>query len=78
MSTSELKLDLIQSISTIEDTDLLNDVKKLLSLSSYEKVYVLNQRQQQSVNESIEQYKSGQCISDEDAENEFQKWLIEK
>ncbi len=72
MSASELKLDLIQAIVASEDLVLLN----LNPTGST--VYQFTNEQTSCVNESLEQYKKGNYISEKDAEIDIQKWFEER
>ena len=79
MSASELKLDLIQAIVASEDLVLLNEIKSFLNLTPKEStVYQFTEEQTARVNESLEQYKKGNYISEEDAEIDIQKWFEER
>ncbi|MFC6097876.1 hypothetical protein ACFPVY_14555 [Flavobacterium qiangtangense] len=76
MNTSELKLDLIKYISNIEDIQILERLKQFLEVNKIsENVRVFTPEQQARVNRALEQYKNGECISNEEAEKEIQQWL---
>lgn len=76
MNTSELKLDLIKYISNIEDIQILEQLKQFLEVNKIsENVRVFTPDQQARVNRALEQYKNGECISNEEAEKEIQQWL---
>ena len=76
MNTSELKLDLIKYISNIEDIQILERLKQFLEVNKIsENVKVFTPDQQARVNRALEQYKNGECISNEEAEKEIQQWL---
>ncbi len=76
MNTSELKLDLIKYISNIEDIKILERLKLFLEVNKIsENVRVFTPEQQARVNRALEQYKNGECISNEEAEKEIQQWL---
>ena len=76
MNTSELKLDLIKYISNIEDIQILERLKQFLEVNKIsENVRVFTPDQQARVNRALEQYKNGECISNEEAEKEIQQWL---
>jgi predicted transcriptional regulator len=46
--------------------------------SKEEKVCVLSEEQILVLNQSMEQYKNGQFLTDEEAEKELEKWFIEQ
>jgi hypothetical protein len=79
MDSSDLKLDLIKHISASENLDLLKEIKRLLSLETNDReVYKFSPEQLQRVNESLEQYKQGKVMTQEEAEIDIQKWLKEE
>lgn len=90
MKMDALKLELIQKIIDCNDLDVLKKIDEILSRSNItnvnepstvyskeEKVYVFNEWQQKRIDKALEQYKNGECISDEEADREIQKWLEE-
>jgi len=80
MSTSELqmKLDLINRISILDDTRIIKEIKELLDFELDEKVYELNQSQKDRIEEARNEYKNAQTLNEEDANNEIDQWLNEK
>ena len=76
MNTSELKLDLIKAISETNDIDFLNEVKKLLNYKRNENsVRVFNDMEQERIDKAMIDYKNGNVTSDEQAQNEIEKWF---
>lgn len=59
MNSAELKTDLIKGICSIEDDD----------------IYIFTPDQRKRIEIALEQYKNGECISDEEANKEIQAWL---
>lgn len=78
MSTKELKMDLMRTISSIEDVSVLEKIKQFLKNQNAEKVYVLSEDQLAILNESIEQFKNGQFLTEEEAEKDIEKWFKEE
>jgi len=80
MSTSELqmKLDLINRISILNDARIIKEIKELLDFELDEKVYKLNQSQKDRIEEARNEYKNAQTLTEEDANNEIDQWLKEK
>jgi len=80
MSTSELqmKLDLINRISILDDARIIKEIKKLLDFELDEKVYELNQPKKSRIEEARNEYKNAQILTEEDANNEIDQWLNEK
>jgi len=80
MSTSEIqmKLDLINRISILDDARIIKEIKKLLDFELDEKVYELNQPKKSRIEEARNEYKNAQILTEEDANNEIDQWLNEK
>ncbi len=76
MSTIELKQKLISKIQETVDDSLLEEALRLLNSESSEpEVLVLNKDQVNAVNEAQAQIKSGQFLSNEQANKEIDEWL---
>ena len=76
MSTIELKQKLISKIQETVDDSLLEEALRLLNIESGElDVLVLNEEQVNAVDEAQAQIKSGQFLSNEQANKEIDEWL---
>jgi len=76
MSTLELKKNLIEKISKIENEDLLNEVNRLIDLeTSDDAVYILNSQEEQAISEAEIQIKKGNVLTDEEAKKDIDEWL---
>lgn len=86
MSTSDLKLKLIEQIIATNDNVLLDKIEEILNsfepnslvnepISTYERIRVFSEEEQRKINLAIQQYENGECISDEEAQKEIQEWL---
>lgn len=78
MSTKELKMNLMRTISSIEDVSVLEKIKQFLKNQTEEKVYILSEDQLAILNESIEQFTNGQFLTEEEAEKDIEKWFKEE
>lgn len=80
MSTSEqqMKLDIINRISVLDDARIIKEIKKLLDFELDEKVYELNQSQKNRIEEARQEYKNAQTLTEKEANNEIDQWLNEK
>lgn len=78
MSTKELKMNLMRTISSIEDVSVLEKIKQFLKSQTAEKVYILSEDQLAILNESIEQFTNGQFLTEEEAEKDIEKWFKEE
>jgi hypothetical protein len=52
------------------DTAILNE-----PTATYESIRVFSEEEQRKINLAVQQYENGECISDEEAQKEIQKWL---
>ena len=76
MSTPELKKKLIGKISALEDEKLLQEVCRLLEMGEGDfELYKLSDEQINVVNESKEEVKKGNFLTDKDADKEIDEWL---
>ena len=76
MSTTELKQKLISKIQETVDDSLLEEALRLLNIESGESdALALNEEQVKAVNEAQAQIKSGQFLTNEQANKEIDEWL---
>lgn len=91
MNRDELKLKIIAKIIATDDVEVLNRIRKIINNfeslplvneppATYEKmanenIRVFNEWEQKRIDKALEQHKNGECISDEEADKEIQKWL---
>jgi predicted transcriptional regulator len=91
MTSSDLKIDLIQKISACNDIDLLMKIDELVSLLNLnevnkpstvyqkeEKIFILSDEQIAIINKSIEQYKNGEFLTEEEEKKDIEKWFEEQ
>lgn len=72
---NNLREKLTGKINQIERVDLLEYMLQLIENEEDMSLYQLTTEQQNAVAEALDQYESGQFISDEDADKEISKWL---
>ncbi len=76
MSTLELKKLLISKIDDINDIELLKVVYKLLDYGSKsESIYHFTEEEKTDIESGIQQVKDGLVITDEEIQEEIDKWL---
>jgi len=91
MNATELKLELIKKIIDSSDIIFLLKIDALLKeknnvaseenlsvnepVLKYESVRIFSAEEQRRINRALEQYENGECISDEEAQNELEKWF---
>ena len=78
MSTVELKHYIIEKLSYIDDISFLKAIKTIVESKADEKVYQLSDFQKKRIEESREQIKKGQTISNEALNKEVLQWLNSK
>jgi len=80
METSELKIksDLLNKINELDDIRIIKEIKKFLDFELDEKIYKLNQAQQDRIQEARTEYRNSQTLTEEQANNEIDEWLNEK
>lgn len=75
MSTAELKIDLINQISSITDEVKLKELLHLLNFQNDESVYVTTQEDKDVIAEAQTQIRNGEIISNSDVQKEISQWL---
>jgi len=75
MSTVELRHTIIEKLSQIDDASFLKAIKTIVESKVNEDVYKLSDFQKKRIEESREQVKSGQTISNEALQKEIKQWL---
>ena len=74
MSTADLKLELINKITRLKETRIIEEIQKLLDFELEEGVFQVSAVQKQRLTEA----KNDTVLSAEDANTEIEKWLQEK
>ncbi|MDN5578184.1 MAG: hypothetical protein L0G11_02400 [Chryseobacterium sp.] len=75
MSTADLKIDLITQIAGIIDKARLIELMQMLKFESENSPYITNDEEKQIVAEARTQIANGESITNDDFQNEIQKWL---
>lgn len=96
MTTSELKLYLLEKIIETTDIDLLLKIKSLLKKNNYavleenpseineldlqyeKNIRFFSPAEQRKIDQALKEYENGECISDEEAQIELEKWFKEQ
>ena len=74
MSTAEIKLDLINKITNLKETRIIEEIQKFLDFELDEGVFEVSALQKDRLAEA----KNDTILSEDDANNEIEKWLHEK
>lgn len=76
MSLTELKLQIINKVSSITDELILEEIYKLVMLESeMDSIYRLTDAERNAVAEGLQDIKEGRVYSSEAAENMIKEWL---
>ncbi len=76
MTLSNIKAKIIQKVNSSENFELLSEVVRLMNIHSVdEEVYELSEEQQSALKEARADYKSGNFLTDDEANNEVDSWL---
>ena len=76
MSVTELKLQIINKISSIEDKLVLEEIFKLVEIESeMDSIYRLTDEERKSLEAGLNDVKKGRVYSSEDADNMVKEWL---
>ena len=96
MTTSELKLYLLEKIIETTDIDLLLKIKFLLKKNNYavleensgeinesdlkyeKNTRIFSPAEQRKIDQALKEYENRECISDEEAQIELEKWFKEQ
>ncbi len=76
MDILELQNNLIRKILDTKDQQILTYLYHLLSEEGKQEIYKLNQEEKDFINESLEEYRKGKTISNEDLNSKIEKWHL--
>ena len=74
MNAAELKLDLINRIATLKDSKIIEEIKNLLDFEQSNTVFELNDEQKKRLLAA----QKDEILTEDEANNEIEKWLQEK
>jgi hypothetical protein len=74
MNTDELKLDIINRITNLKESYIIEEIQKLLDFELDKDVYQLSDEQRKRLIEA----KTDKILTEADANSEIEKWLNEK
>ncbi len=78
MTTIELKKQLIDRISKIDDESFLRAIKTILDSKTESQVITLTKAQRQEIEESKKQVEAGEFIEQEELDQKFNQWKSAK
>jgi predicted transcriptional regulator len=74
MTTIELKKQLINRISEIDDESFLQAIKTILDSKTQSQVIALTEAQRQEIDESKKQVEAGEFIEQDELDQKFNQW----
>lgn len=76
MSATELKLQIINKVTSITDELILEEIYRLVNLESeMDSIYRLSDEERKAVETGLKDVKEGKIYSSEAAENMIKEWL---
>ncbi len=78
MTTIELKKQLINRISEIDDESFLQAIKTILDSKTQSQVITLTKAQRQEIDESKKQVEAGEFIEQDELDLKFNQWKSAK
>ncbi len=75
MSATELKMKIINKVTSIKDEFILEEIYKLMNLeSNMEAVYTLTEAEKKAIDLGLKDIKEGRVYSSEVAESMLEEW----
>jgi Rps23 Pro-64 3,4-dihydroxylase Tpa1-like proline 4-hydroxylase len=75
MTTAELKINLINQITTLNNDTIVMQLKQYIDFELDKNIYKLSKAQNERILEAQKEYKEGKILSSEIANLEIEKWL---
>lgn len=76
MSTTDLKLKIINQITSVKDKRILEEIYRLINLESeLDDTYILSEEEKKAVDIGLKDVKEGRIYTDEQADNLMREWL---
>jgi len=75
MNTAELKLDLINHITSIKDKVRLKELLQQLKFQTDESLYITNEDEKTAISEARYQIDKGEILSNDSVQEEIKEWL---
>ena len=75
MTTANLKIDLINKITQLKNSYVIDEINRILDFESDKGVFKLNSKQRNRILEGKKEYKAGKVLSEKEANKQIQEWL---
>ena len=75
MPTSNLKINLINRITQLKESYVIDEINRILDFELDEGSFKLNSTQKARILEGREEYKAGKVLTEKEANKQIQEWL---
>ena len=75
MNTANLKVDLINKITQLKKSYVIEEIIRMLDFELEKGIFKLTSKQQSRIFEAKEEYKAGKVLSENEANKQIQEWL---
>ena len=75
MNTASLKIDLINKITQLKESYVIEEINRIIDFESDKGVFKLTSKQKDRILEAQKEYKSGKVLSEKEANKQIQEWL---
>ena len=75
MNTASLKIDLINKITQLKESYVIEEINRILDFESDKGIFKLTSKQKDRILEAQKEYKSGKILSEKEANKQIQEWL---
>ena len=75
MNTASLKIDLINKITQLKESYVIEEINRILDFESDKGIFKLTTKQKERILEGQKEYKSGKVLSEKEANKQIQEWL---
>lgn len=75
MNSAELKLDLINHITSITDKARLKEILQQLKFQADESIYITSEEEKKAISEARYQIDNGEVLSNNSVQEEIKEWL---
>ena len=75
MSSANLKINLINKITLLKESHVIEEINRLLDFELGEGIFKLTSKQHARILEAKEEYKAGKVLSENEANKQIKEWL---
>ena len=75
MTTANLKIDLINKITQIKESNIIKEIQRVLDFELEEGIFQLNNAQKKRISEAKQEIKQKKYITETSANKEIKEWL---